>query len=141
MALAAAEIHEQRAERSTSPSGSQEGAHLHNPPLASYTSAHPNVWQRFTRHKHTLALCLYAPSSICTAMCVYSCLFMRFAWMVKPRNYILLACHASNESVQLYQLSRWYRWSTSPEGQAAAAADATKQQATAAVAAATAKSK
>ncbi|KZV46494.1 hypothetical protein F511_10599 [Dorcoceras hygrometricum] len=41
------------------------------------------------------------------AMCVYSALFMRFAWMVQPRNYLLLACHASNESVQLYQLSRW----------------------------------
>ncbi|GMN56796.1 hypothetical protein TIFTF001_025907 [Ficus carica] len=41
------------------------------------------------------------------AMCVYSCLFMRFAWMVQPRNYLLLACHASNETVQLYQLSRW----------------------------------
>ncbi|KAK4410777.1 Mitochondrial pyruvate carrier 1 [Sesamum angolense] len=37
------------------------------------------------------------------AMCVYSALFMRFAWMVQPRNYLLLACHASNESVQLYQ--------------------------------------
>lgn len=86
--------------------------------------------------QHTI-VCLCASA----AMCVYSCLFMRFAWMVKPRNYILLACHASNESVQLYQLSRWYRWSTSPEGQAAAAAEATKQQATAAVAAVTAKSK
>ncbi|KAL0380211.1 UNVERIFIED_CONTAM: Mitochondrial pyruvate carrier 1 [Sesamum angustifolium] len=41
------------------------------------------------------------------AMCVYSALFMRFAWMVQPRNYLLLACHASNESVQLYQFSRW----------------------------------
>ncbi|GJR96492.1 mitochondrial pyruvate carrier 1 isoform X1 [Tanacetum coccineum] len=41
------------------------------------------------------------------AMCVYSALFMRFAWMVQPRNYLLLACHASNESVQMYQLSRW----------------------------------
>lgn len=43
------------------------------------------------------------------AMCVYSGLFMRFAWMVQPRNYLLLACHASNETVQLYQLSRWAR--------------------------------
>ncbi|CAN1129987.1 Mitochondrial pyruvate carrier 1, partial [Linum perenne] len=42
-------------------------------------------------------------------MCVYSALFMRFAWMVQPRNYLLLACHASNESVQLFQLSRWAR--------------------------------
>lgn len=41
------------------------------------------------------------------AMCVYSALFMRFAWMVQPRNYLLLACHISNETVQLYQLSRW----------------------------------
>ncbi|KAI8543935.1 hypothetical protein RHMOL_Rhmol08G0256200 [Rhododendron molle] len=41
------------------------------------------------------------------AMCIYSALFMRFAWMVQPRNYLLLACHASNETVQLYQLSRW----------------------------------
>ncbi|CAI0446363.1 unnamed protein product [Linum tenue] len=41
------------------------------------------------------------------AMCVYSALFMRFAWMVQPRNYLLLACHASNETVQLYQFSRW----------------------------------
>lgn len=32
---------------------------------------------------------------------------------VQPRNYLLLACHASNETVQLYQLSRWYSWSNS----------------------------
>lgn len=40
-------------------------------------------------------------------LCVYSLLFMRFAWMVQPRNYLLLACHASNEAAQLNQLSRW----------------------------------
>jgi hypothetical protein len=28
------------------------------------------------------------------------------ARMVQPRTYLLLACHASNEAVQLYQLSR-----------------------------------
>ncbi|CAM0902209.1 unnamed protein product [Alopecurus aequalis] len=42
-------------------------------------------------------------------MCVYSGLFMRFSWVVNPRNYFLLATHASNESVQLYQLSRYAR--------------------------------
>ncbi|KAK7395051.1 hypothetical protein VNO78_15593 [Psophocarpus tetragonolobus] len=42
-----------------------------------------------------------------SVMCVYSALFMRFAWMVQPRNYLLLSCHASNEAVQLCQLSRW----------------------------------
>ena len=40
------------------------------------------------------------------AMCCYSGLFMRFAWMVQPRNYLLLACHASNETIQALQLSR-----------------------------------
>jgi mitochondrial pyruvate carrier 1 len=48
-------------------------------------------------------------------MCVYSVLFMRFAWEVRPRNYLLLACHAANETVQLTQLGRWYNWySTQP---------------------------
>ncbi|CAJ1791718.1 unnamed protein product [Sphenostylis stenocarpa] len=42
-----------------------------------------------------------------TVMCVYSALYMRFAWMVQPRNIHLLICHASNETLQLYQLSRW----------------------------------
>ncbi|CAL5228861.1 g12071 [Coccomyxa viridis] len=41
-------------------------------------------------------------------MCVYSALFMRFAWEINPRNYLLLACHAANETVQLNQLRRWY---------------------------------
>ncbi|GJR43489.1 mitochondrial pyruvate carrier 1-like protein [Tanacetum coccineum] len=40
-------------------------------------------------------------------MCVFSALCMRFAWVVRPRNHLLLVCHASNETVQLYQLSRW----------------------------------
>ncbi|KAG8634928.1 mitochondrial pyruvate carrier 1 [Manihot esculenta] len=42
-------------------------------------------------------------------MCVYSAMFMRFAWMVQPRNLHLLVCHVSNETVQLYQLSRWIK--------------------------------
>ncbi|KAI5017247.1 hypothetical protein ZWY2020_037625 [Hordeum vulgare] len=42
-------------------------------------------------------------------MCVYSGLFMRFAWVVRPRNYFLMATRASNESVQLYQLSCYAR--------------------------------
>ncbi|KAL3145311.1 hypothetical protein ABBQ38_001571 [Trebouxia sp. C0009 RCD-2024] len=51
------------------------------------------------------------------AMCVYSALFMRFALAIKPRNYLLFACHAANETVQLYNLQRWQRhakgWSVS----------------------------
>lgn len=41
------------------------------------------------------------------AMCLYSMLFMRFAWAIQPRNYLLFACHASNEVVQLNQMRRW----------------------------------
>ncbi|EER17284.1 hypothetical protein Pmar_PMAR019447, partial [Perkinsus marinus ATCC 50983] len=39
-------------------------------------------------------------------LCVYSLLFMRFAYMVQPRNYLLLSCHIFNEGVQLIQLGR-----------------------------------
>ena len=34
---------------------------------------------------------------------------MRFATQIRPKNYLLLACHATNEVVQLYQLRRYYR--------------------------------
>jgi len=39
-------------------------------------------------------------------LALYSLAFMRFAWRVSPRNYILLACHVFNEGVQLVQLYR-----------------------------------
>ncbi|EFJ25060.1 hypothetical protein SELMODRAFT_39172, partial [Selaginella moellendorffii] len=45
-------------------------------------------------------------SNMTSVMCIYSLLFMRFAWMVQPRNYLLFSCHAANESVQLYHLAR-----------------------------------
>ncbi|KAI9095221.1 brain protein 44-like protein [Phlyctochytrium arcticum] len=45
-----------------------------------------------------------------TALTMYSLLFMRFAWMVQPRNYLLLACHAANESCQLVQGYRFIKW-------------------------------
>jgi len=41
---------------------------------------------------------------------MYSALFMRFAWVIEPRNKILFACHLSNECVQLNQLRRWGTW-------------------------------
>ena len=40
------------------------------------------------------------------ALCVYSALFMRFAWRVQPRNLLLFACHATNECAQLVQAAR-----------------------------------
>jgi mitochondrial pyruvate carrier 1 len=39
-------------------------------------------------------------------LCIYSLLFMRFAYMVKERNYLLFSCHACNEIVQCYNFVR-----------------------------------
>jgi len=48
--------------------------------------------------------------------CCYSALFMRFAWCVQPRNYILLSCHTANVAAQGNQLRRWasYKLETEP---------------------------
>lgn len=37
------------------------------------------------------------------ALCIYSLLFMRFAWKVQPRNLLLFACHFTNEAAQITQ--------------------------------------
>ena len=42
-----------------------------------------------------------------TALCAYSTVFMRFAWRVQPRNYLLFACHATNATAQAAQLVRF----------------------------------
>ena len=36
----------------------------------------------------------------------YSSLFIRFAWAVQPRNYLLFACHTFNVTAQVNQLRR-----------------------------------
>lgn len=38
---------------------------------------------------------------------IYSALFMRFAWQVQPRNYILFSCHGFNVCAQANQVRRW----------------------------------
>jgi len=40
------------------------------------------------------------------ALCAYSGVFMRFAYMVQPRNWLLFACHFTNECAQLTQGTR-----------------------------------
>ncbi|KAK9766228.1 pyruvate transporter mpc1 [Basidiobolus ranarum] len=42
-----------------------------------------------------------------TALCLYSALFMRFALVVKPINYLLFSCHLTNEAAQLTQAYRF----------------------------------
>lgn len=44
------------------------------------------------------------------ALCCYSLLFMRFAYKVQPRNWLLFACHLTNESAQLIQASRLIKY-------------------------------
>ena len=42
----------------------------------------------------------YISSRMTMTLCMYSMMFMRFAWMVKPRNYLLFSCHFCNASMQ-----------------------------------------
>ncbi|XP_043925409.1 mitochondrial pyruvate carrier 1 [Protopterus annectens] len=44
------------------------------------------------------------------ALCLYSLLFMRFAYRVQPRNWLLFACHFSNETAQLIQGGRLIKY-------------------------------
>jgi len=50
--------------------------------------------------------------SMTTALACYSMVFMRFAWRVQPRNYLLFACHVTNATAQIVQGGRfinyWY---------------------------------
>ncbi|WFD36503.1 pyruvate transporter mpc1 [Malassezia cuniculi] len=39
-------------------------------------------------------------------LCLYSLVFMRFAWRVQPRNLLLFACHFVNASAQGVQCAR-----------------------------------
>ncbi|KAJ1677844.1 pyruvate transporter mpc1, partial [Spiromyces aspiralis] len=51
-----------------------------------------------------------------TTLCIYSLLFMRFAWAVNPRNYLLFACHLTNEVAQLIQMGRFINYNGGYEG-------------------------
>jgi hypothetical protein len=44
------------------------------------------------------------------ALCMYSLIFMRFAWKVQPRNLLLFACHFTNECAQLTQGVRFIKY-------------------------------
>merc|ERR1711990_908363 len=44
------------------------------------------------------------------SLIIYSTLFARFAWMVTPRNMLLLACHLTNLTLQCVQMGRYYEY-------------------------------
>ncbi|KEI41409.1 uncharacterized protein L969DRAFT_92639 [Mixia osmundae IAM 14324] len=43
-------------------------------------------------------------------LAAYSMVFMRFAWQVQPRNYLLFACHATNAAAQSVQTGRFLNY-------------------------------
>jgi len=65
------------------------------------------------------------------ALCLYSMIFMRFAWKVQPRNLLLLACHITNECAQLTQGYRFvqYEYMGGKEKDAAAELSASASEA------------
>lgn len=48
------------------------------------------------------------------ALTCYSMMFMRFAYMVIPRNWLLFACHFINTGAQMTQLGRCVKYGDSP---------------------------
>ena len=50
-------------------------------------------------------------STMTPVLFIYSCMFMRFAWRVSPRNILLFTCHFSNCCTQAYLFARKYKWS------------------------------
>lgn len=45
-----------------------------------------------------------------TALCLYSLVFMRFAWKVQPRNMLLFGCHITNFTAQSIQGGRCFEY-------------------------------
>lgn len=52
------------------------------------------------------------------ALCCYSLTFMRFAYKVQPRNWLLFACHVTNEVAQLIQGGRLINYEMSKKASA-----------------------
>ncbi|XP_019871210.1 mitochondrial pyruvate carrier 1 [Aethina tumida] len=49
----------------------------------------------------------YISPKMTFALTLYSCMFMRFALRVQPRNLLLFSCHLTNASAQAIQLCRY----------------------------------
>jgi len=52
----------------------------------------------------------YISGTMTTTLALYSMVFMRFAWQVQPRNYLLFACHATNATAQIMNDTRFVRY-------------------------------
>jgi mitochondrial pyruvate carrier 2 len=69
-------------------------------PMANWGIVGAGVYDLFNKGPEKISM------PMTSTLSVYSLMFMRFAWMVKPRNYLLLAAHACNFTVQTIQLGR-----------------------------------
>ncbi|ETW47445.1 hypothetical protein PFMALIP_04525 [Plasmodium falciparum MaliPS096_E11] len=47
-----------------------------------------------------------------TVLTIYSLLFMRYALAIKPKNYLLFSCHATNTLVQSILLYKKLKYET-----------------------------
>ncbi|KAG8798390.1 hypothetical protein FRC16_007325 [Serendipita sp. 398] len=52
----------------------------------------------------------FISGTMTTTLAAYSMVFMRFAWRVQPRNYLLFACHATNTTAQILNDVRFVRY-------------------------------
>ena len=52
----------------------------------------------------------YISGKMTLALCLYSAMFMRFAFKVQPRNMLLFACHFVNEGAQITQGFRFIKY-------------------------------
>ncbi|XP_062560245.1 mitochondrial pyruvate carrier 1 isoform X2 [Armigeres subalbatus] len=69
-----------------------------------------------------------------TALCLYSMIFIRFAWKVNPRNLLLFGCHITNFTAQSVQCGRFVNYTylggntKQPEGPSDAIAPAEEKK-------------
>jgi len=61
----------------------------------------------------------FISGTMTTALVLYSCVFMRFAWKVQPQNMLLFACHFTNASAQSIQGGRFLAYHYGKDGQKA----------------------
>lgn len=84
---------------------------LASPSPQSWTQAKTLKCEQQLTHTHQYELTgLSISGTMTTALIGYSAVFMRYAFAVTPRNYLLFGCHAINFSAQTYQGYRFVNY-------------------------------
>ncbi|CAC9699027.1 mitochondrial pyruvate carrier protein 1, putative [Plasmodium sp. DRC-Itaito] len=58
---------------------------------------------------------IYISEKMTSVLTIYSLLFMRYALAIKPKNYLLFSCHATNTLVQSILLYKKLKYETEHE--------------------------